>query len=223
MAANHGGGYQYRLCPLRGEYAALTEECFQQTPIAFSGDEQYIQFCENANPSQFPPFNRNPKPFPACNSQFPRRTIPAVDVSNGTVPTGSTWRRNPIPGCINGVDGDVLPIPGNGCGRHDGKSPKDFMFPPPGSDPTRSQWGKLLGGYGAYDGATNGGDEVTPKKHVFQFNVVDKVVVPKVPPGEYVMSWRWEAEMAPQIWLSCSDVTITDDTTPPTAELPKVQ
>eukprot|EP00660_Eupelagonema_oceanica_P004870 gene4870-8275_t len=151
MAANHGGGYQYRLCPLRGDYAALTEDCFQQMPIEFSGNEQYIQFCENANPSQFPPFNRNPKPFPTCHSQFPRLTIPAVDVSNGTIPTGSTWRRNPIPGCISGT---------------------------------------------------------IPKKHVFQFNVVDKVVVPKVPPGEYVMSWRWEAEMAPQIWLSCSDVTI---------------
>ena len=31
--ANHGGGYQYRLCPL-GE--ALTEACFQRMPLPFA-------------------------------------------------------------------------------------------------------------------------------------------------------------------------------------------
>lgn len=203
MAANHGGGYQYRLCPMPSDYAELTEQCFQQTPMKFSGDEQYIQFCENANPSQFPPFNKNPKPFPPCENK--RLTVPAVDVSNGTIPAGSTWRRNPIPGCTNvGFD---MP-----CGGLDnGKSPTDFMFPPPGLDPTRSRWEKLLGGYGVYDGAIGGDSFLHPKKHMFQFNIVDKVVVPMVPPGDYVMQWRWEAEMAPQIWLSCSDVTITND------------
>jgi hypothetical protein len=34
IRANHGGGYQYRLCPLS---SALTEECFQQRPIPFAG------------------------------------------------------------------------------------------------------------------------------------------------------------------------------------------
>ena len=32
ITANHGGGYQYRLCP--GDQA-LTEECFSQTPLMF--------------------------------------------------------------------------------------------------------------------------------------------------------------------------------------------
>ncbi len=51
-------------------------------------------------------------------------------------------------------------------------------------------------------------DVRTTKKYMFQFNIVDKLVVPKVPAGDYVLQWRWDCEMAPQIWLSCSDVTI---------------
>merc|ERR1711865_1330300 len=34
IRANHGGGYQYRLCPLQSN---LTEECMQQTPMPFVG------------------------------------------------------------------------------------------------------------------------------------------------------------------------------------------
>ena len=37
--ANHGGGYQYRLCPLESN---LTEACFQQTPMPFAGDSKLM-------------------------------------------------------------------------------------------------------------------------------------------------------------------------------------
>merc|ERR1712199_132418 len=37
ITANHGGGYQYRLCRLKNKTANITgqvsEECFQQTPL----------------------------------------------------------------------------------------------------------------------------------------------------------------------------------------------
>ena len=33
ITANHGGGYQYRLCPADRE---LTEECFRETPLGFN-------------------------------------------------------------------------------------------------------------------------------------------------------------------------------------------
>lgn len=205
LAANHGGGYQYRLCPMPSNYGDLTEECFEKMPLEFYGDQQQLQFCENANSEQFPPFNPNPKPFPECEDN--RINVTAVDVNEGTIPVGSTWRRNPIPGCFNGAG--VLDQALCGFGR--GTRENDFMFPPPGSDPARSQWNKLLGGYGVYSGVANGGDVRKAKKYMFQFNIVDKLVIPKVPPGDYVLQWRWDCEMAPQIWLSCSDVTITDD------------
>lgn len=37
--ANHGGGYQYRLCPLNSE---LTEACFQETPMPFAGNSKLM-------------------------------------------------------------------------------------------------------------------------------------------------------------------------------------
>lgn len=41
FTANHGGGYQYRLCPLEDE---LTEECFQKHPLDFVRGLQYLQW-----------------------------------------------------------------------------------------------------------------------------------------------------------------------------------
>ena len=45
ILANHGGGYSYRLCkmPKQGR-SYLTEECFQQTPLDFVGDFQWVQY-----------------------------------------------------------------------------------------------------------------------------------------------------------------------------------
>ena len=40
MRFNHGGGYQYRLCPL--EKMPCTEEQFQEMPLQFVRDEQAI-------------------------------------------------------------------------------------------------------------------------------------------------------------------------------------
>ena len=31
--------------------------------------------------------------------------------------------------------------------------------------------------------------------------IVDRVIVPKdLPPGDYVIGWRWDCEQTPQIW-----------------------
>ena len=39
VRANHGGGWQFRLCPLGSE---LTEACFQKTPMPFAGDSRMM-------------------------------------------------------------------------------------------------------------------------------------------------------------------------------------
>ena len=45
----------------------------------------------------------------------------------------------------------------------------------------------------------------------FQFNIFDEVIVPKdLATGDYVLSFRLDAEQTPQIWTHCSDITITD-------------
>jgi len=43
----------------------------------------------------------------------------------------------------------------------------------------------------------------------FAFNIVDKVKIPDgLESGDYVLSWRWDAEQTKQVWMQCSDVRI---------------
>ena len=48
-----------------------------------------------------------------------------------------------------------------------------------------------------------------PDQHQSEFAVEDTLRVPAdIPAGEWVLGWRWDAEMTSQIWQSCSDITI---------------
>lgn len=79
VTANHGGGYQYRLCPLT---EALTEDCFMTMPVPFAG-KTFLEW--------------------GYGSELPRLEINGTFVSEGTVPEGSTWAANPIPArCLSG-------------------------------------------------------------------------------------------------------------------------
>lgn len=227
IVANHGGGYQYRLCP---KTSAQTEECFQRTPLEFVGDKQYIQYCmnsdghvpENTTPQELPPQKAFSKPCDRTN----RTAIPAQRISTGTIPAGSTWTRNPIPACDNFLGGAF----NVGChvsstpGKYKPPQASKYQFPPVGPDQARP--GLLLGGFGV--GSCFGcNQKINPmdcnmlgkvwknnctvdetREQLFQWSVVDKVRVPKVPPGEYVVSFRWDCEQTPQIWATCSDITI---------------
>lgn len=45
----------------------------------------------------------------------------------------------------------------------------------------------------------------------WSFSLVDRVVIPSdLPTGNYVVSWRWDCELTPQVWANCGDVTIVD-------------
>jgi hypothetical protein len=74
ITANHGGGFAYRLCS-KAEDPALSEECFQRNHLPFVGATQKILDATGAAVAE----------------------IPAVRLSNGTFPAGSTWTRNPFP------------------------------------------------------------------------------------------------------------------------------
>jgi hypothetical protein len=73
IAANHGGGYQYRFCQ---KDKKLTEECLQQMPLPFASSTQKLRWANGTEVE-----------------------IPASLVSEGTTPAGSTWVKNPIPAC----------------------------------------------------------------------------------------------------------------------------
>lgn len=43
----------------------------------------------------------------------------------------------------------------------------------------------------------------------FNLEIVDVVAIPStLPPGDYVLGWRWDCEESDQVWASCSDITI---------------
>jgi len=176
ITANHGGGYQYRLCKLKEKSAKITEqvseECFQATPLEFVGDKQWIQFGNGADVKN-------------------RTEIPAVRVTEGVLPKGSIWTRNPIPGCND--------VPRMGGHNHKCSGP---MFEPP-----------IPGLYGFGPGACASGvapctlDEMASR--VMPFGIVDLVKIPEnLPAGDYALSFRWDCEQLPQVWGNCADVKI---------------
>jgi hypothetical protein len=169
IQANHGGGYQYRLCPSSSE---SSEACFQKMPLRFVGSTQWIQFGHGMD-------------------QNNRTEIPATTVTgNRVLPVDSTWRKNPVPPCNTPISGGGVDTPCTGP-----------TFKPP-----------IPGLYGFGPGAcASSVIACSPKqllKRNFDFGIVDKVHVPDVPPGDYVLSFRWESEQTNQIWTSCGDVTI---------------
>lgn len=73
LTVNHGGGYQYRVCPIG---STVNEACFESNPLAFANDDSTVVY-----------------------SSGKEIKIKATDVTVGVRPSGSTWRRLPMPGC----------------------------------------------------------------------------------------------------------------------------
>merc|ERR1712002_981597 len=102
IAANHGGGYSYRLCKLgEGGRAALTEECFQETPLKFGSEFSWVQTGDDITTKV---------------SFLANRT------TEGTFPFGSEWSKNPIPNCA-GLGGGYV--------DEDNTCPEGLQFPAP--------------------------------------------------------------------------------------------
>jgi hypothetical protein len=82
VSANHAGGYSYRICKMpKGGIRELTEECFQETPLEFVGDEQWVSYGgENHQWDQ--PENQI--------------KITAKRTTQGTFPPGSMWTLDPL-------------------------------------------------------------------------------------------------------------------------------
>jgi len=150
ITANHGGGYQYRLCPSSSE---LTEECFQKIPLPFTGLQSFLW---------------------ADGTQV---FFPGTYVTEGTVPKGSAWAMNPIPRNDTSNSGQSFP-------------PRCEEVPDCGSTLVNSKC-LCSGMWGPYG-----------------LQIIDTLQVPHLPPGDYVLGWRWDCEESTQVWSSCSDITI---------------
>jgi len=205
IEANHGGGYQYRICPAN---SPQTEACFQANPLKFVGDKQWLQFGGGTDVNN-------------------RTEILATTVTGDKVmPVGSTWRRNPIPACNSPVSGGSQVwrrTNGTAIGVHpwakwnkdlskQGRHDMAYLFSAFCEGPTFEPPIPGLYGFGAGSCATQHLDrQCTPEEHLkasFDFGIVDKVEVPDVPAGDYTLSWRWDTEQSNQVWANCADVRI---------------
>lgn len=187
--ANHGGGYAYRLCPASEE---PTEACFQKHHLQFVNNQTWLQKRGNKNK---------------------RTAFKATPVSEGTSPPGSIWMKNPIPPCDGPYGGAQYCMPAVEGG-------------PPSCDCSKPQWEPPLPGlFGFGIGHCAFPDPRTPsgvnskcsvkelaalERTFLGNNYVDQVQVPAdLPPGDYVISFRWDCEQTPQIWATCGDIKIT--------------
>jgi len=149
-----------RLCPLKSN---LTEACFQETPVPFAGDSSLM----------------------LGNGTMMK--LKSTFVSEGTLPAGSTWQMNPIPGYViqEGDGWSYCKTPGPGC----------RWFDPPCHDPYAEHPQNLGQGLCSGEWLTN-------------VTTYDQLRVPAhLAPGEYVLGFRWDCESSAQIWQSCSDIS----------------
>jgi hypothetical protein len=184
IIANHGGGYQYRLCPKNSE---PTEACFQSTPLLFVGNTTTIRMVQQAARAEIPDFE-----------------IAAMDVNIGTKPTGSFWRRNPIPAC----NCDLGFLCGSKTVQSNGTKP--WWIDPEAKTktpacPTGTQFEPPHPSIYGYSTTYQQGGKV--KEQDMAYSLVDKVQVPEQK-GEYILSFRWDCEQTAQVWNSCADIEV---------------
>ena len=198
---NHGGGYQYRLCPLiNDDLTKITEECFQENPLEFVRNEQAIVFPNGT----------------LLHLEETQTTF--VDV--GTLPPGSTWSLIPMPPtllgpcCISGPnDTDSTPFGCNpGEGRHEACDDGTCSPCPgtPGSDCSRCDQVQ----HATATRYKRGPPFVPPCPDCEGvdwngYSVRDVVRIPKdLPAGKYILGFRYDCEATAQVWSNCADVTI---------------
>lgn len=191
---NRGGGYAYRLCP---KSSKMTEDCFQKHHLQFASNQTWLQKGSNWSA---------------------RTAITATRVSEGTFPPGSTWTKNPIPPCA-GPDGSPVQDSRWNCSKPMFDPPMPGLFGDgPGSCISWAIHGPVEGFHDFYDSFGNvvykapcSNEQGLAQAQVFQINVFDEVLVPKnLPLGDYLLSFRFESELTPQIWTNCADITIID-------------
>jgi hypothetical protein len=110
-----------------------------------------------------------------------RTEIDGTYLSEGTTPPNSTWAMLPLPFVT---------------GPRQTAAFASFKPPCVGADDrqgsTDPRPAQLCGGAFPYG-----------------VNVIDELHVPHVPPGEYTLGLRYDAEMTSQVWGQCADIVIS--------------
>ena len=197
IAILHSGGWSYRLCRADAE---LTEECFQRGTLLFSSDSATVR-----------PTGSSEAPF-----TIPVRHTP--DRKWTRIPVPATYTEMPAPWCKS----PFIELQKENGANWTGGNVDRYMCDKQGNCKDGDEWCWKYGANGYGDCCDCKGTCVTaqakpafepPFKKVdggWNFSIVETVDVPAdLPTGDYVLSWRWDAEATPQVWLNCADITIT--------------
>merc|ERR1719271_230686 len=191
IVANHGGGVQWRLCPLaalREEGGRLTDECFARTPLDFVGDTAWLEYTgSNSNATNAAD---NASSTHGARARVPYTPVRVSEATSGAKvsPAGSTWTKIGLPPCAGAA---------GGSGQGAGAQCAEPQF-------TNELTAAGFWGYG------NGGSANSPALAAVQdtYSLVDTVRVPEGLEGDFVVQWRWDSEQTAQVWTQCAVVTI---------------
>merc|ERR1719486_191994 len=191
ILANHGGGVQWRLCPLaalRKEGGRLTDECFARTPLDFVGDTAWLEYTgSNSNATNAAD---NASSTHGARIRVPYTPVRVSEATSGAKvsPAGSTWTKIGLPPCAGAA---------GGSGQDAGAQCAEPQF-------TNELTAAGFWGYG------NGGSANSPALAAVQdtYSLVDTVRVPEGLEDDFVVQWRWDSEQTAQVWTQCAVVTI---------------
>jgi len=206
---NHGGGYQYRLCPAGEE---LTEDCFSRHPLIFAGasehyrDYGYQQALRWTDGTE--EWINGTLVWVTPPHVHPHATKEKHHASKerGPNPVGYPWALNPIPRIHFDSSSSGQPAGWSGC-TEPAIGAKCIAFAPPCTGDT---------GWKQVNGTRTSPNDVQGKcsGDATTVTIIDRLEVPtSLAPGAYVLGWRWDCEETAQVWSSCADVFI--DVAPP--------
>ena len=199
---NHGGGYQYRLCPAS---EPLTEACFRRAPL---------QFTPGVNPRLVHYDDGSETTFDAVYvPSFDNRSLWAMNPIPRITPGGGSgmpqWLSDACRASGTGEQGPKgAPFNGNGSALDACRS-----FDPVCEEDPAQPWYRLPDPLSAAAGRRSpvraGDVEGRCSGDWTGGMIVDSVRIPAaLPPGDYVLGWRWDCEETSQVWSNCADVRV---------------
>jgi len=191
--ANHAGGHIYMLCK-KSDFDACRDTILPSNPAQATKKERdsylaCVWDCFEANTLEWAP-HENGTWSQKIQFQDDHCTYATMDPMTKVGKDNHLWRFTPIP--------DQSQITNGGEGRCTWDSVTSFS-----NSKARDEF---VASFGNEEVCDSGRDSHNPD----DWHVFDKVVVPSnLEEGEYLLSWRWDAYMADQMWTNCADVTIT--------------
>ena len=191
---NHAGGHIYMLCGKR-RFDDCRESILPANPSQATQEQkdEYLQCVWDCFESNTLEWDEGAPGSEDWSQKLQFRddssTYATMEPTTKVGKNGHVWRSTPIP--------DKLQVTNGGEGKCTWDSVHSF------SSPAARQ--EFVASFGDEDVCDWGPDSHEPP----DWHVFDKVKVPAdLEEGEYLLSWRWEAYTADQMWTNCADVTI---------------